>query len=111
LDRTAFARPAAGSVGGLGRNSFRSPGFYNLDASLARSFALPWLGEAGRIIFRADAYNILNHANLTTPDNVLGEATFGLARYGRRAPGSGLPLLTPADDTGRQIELMLRVSF
>jgi hypothetical protein len=111
LDNTAFARPAASSLGNLGRNAFRAPGFYNIDVSLSRTFALPWLGEQGRVTFRADAYNILNHANLTAPDNVLGEPTFGLARFGRRAPQSGLPILTPADDTGRQIELMLRFSF
>jgi hypothetical protein len=111
LDPSAFARPAAGTVGNLGRNAFRAPGFYNIDLSLARSFAMPWLGEQGRITLRGDVYNALNHANLTVPESNFGAANFGVARYGRNAPQSGLPILSPLDDSGRQVELMLRITF
>jgi hypothetical protein len=111
LDPSAFARPATGEVGNLGRNAFLGPGFYNIDASLSRSFPAPWMGEQGRIILRADVYNVLNHANLTMPDAIFGAPNFGVARYGRYAPQSGLPILSPLDDSGRQIELMLRILF
>jgi hypothetical protein len=111
LDSSAFARPATGLVGNLGRNAFRGPGFYNIDASLSRSFPAPWMGEQGRIILRADVYNALNHSNLTMPDAIFGAPNFGVARYGRYAPQSGLPILSPLDDSGRQVELMLRIMF
>jgi hypothetical protein len=69
------------------------------------------MGEQGRIILRADVYNALNHSNLTMPDAIFGAANFGVARYGRYAPQSGLPILSPLDDSGRQVELMLRIMF
>jgi hypothetical protein len=111
LSVSAFGRAAAGQVGNLGRNSFRGPGFYNLDLSVSRSFTLRWLGEAGRLTLRADAFNFLNHANLNLPDVTATSPTFGIARYGRNAPPSGLPILSPVNDTSRQIQLILRIGF
>jgi hypothetical protein len=109
----AFARPAAGTglLGTSGRNAFRGPGFYNLDVSLSRSFALRWLGEAGRFTLRADVYNILNHANLGMPATVFPNASFGIAQYGRRGPQAGLPALAPLNDSSRQIQMILRIAF
>ena len=43
------------------RNSLRQPGIWNVDAMLAKRFAMG--GRAG-IQVRFEAYNILNHANL-----------------------------------------------
>ena len=111
LSAGAFAPPAAGLVGNTGRNAFRAPGFYNFDISLSRSFAAPLLGEAGRLSIRADAFNFLNHANLNAPVAILGSSVFGVARFGRSAPDSGLPVLSPVSDTSRQIQLILRVQF
>jgi hypothetical protein len=48
-------------------NAFIGPGFYSFDLSLARAFTLPWLGEASRLRIPADAYHVLNHANLGNP--------------------------------------------
>ncbi|MCW5977364.1 MAG: TonB-dependent receptor [Bryobacteraceae bacterium] len=111
LPAQAFARPPLGQLGNTGRNAFRGPGFYNVDLSLSRAFALPWLGETGRLTFRADAFNFLNHANLNLPNSRFGTATFGIARYGRRAGDSGLPILSPVNDTSRQIQMIVRLDF
>ena len=111
LNRTAFASPPTGRLGNSGRNAFRGPGFYNLDLSLGRTFSLRWLGESGRITLRADAFNFLNHANLNIPDNFFNRATFGIARFGRAGAESGLPVLSPVNDTSRQIQLILRIQF
>jgi hypothetical protein len=113
LNPAAFARALGGRVGNTGRNAFRGPGFYNLDLSLSRSFPVGWLGEAGRLTFRADAFNFLNHANLNTPSAVFGSSTFGIATYGRvqTAGSGGLPVLSPVNDTSRQIQLILRLQF
>jgi hypothetical protein len=111
LDASAFMRPTDGQLGNTGRNAFRGPGFYNIDLSLARVFRTPLLGEVGRITLRADAFNALNHANLNQPDARLGTLTFGTARYGRVAPESGLPILSPVNDSARQIQLVLRIEF
>jgi hypothetical protein len=111
LDRNAFRQPAVGEIGNTGRNAFSGPGQFNLDVSLARSISLPWLGESGRITFRADAYNLLNHTNLAPPDSILNSTTFGLARYGRRGRDSGFPAQAPFEESARQVQLILRVEF
>lgn len=109
----AFSRPKPGTglLGTAGRNAFTGPGFYNFDISLARSFPLAFLGEGGRLTFRADAFNFLNHANLNIPNAIFPSATFGAALYGRSGPQSGLPILSPLNETSRQIQLLLRVEF
>ena len=111
LNRSAFREPARGLLGNTGRNAFRGPGFYNVDLSLSRSFALPWLGEGGRFTFRADAYNVLNHANLSNPDSSFSSDTFGVALYGRQGRESTFPGLAPFVESPRQVQLMLRVEF
>jgi hypothetical protein len=69
------------------------------------------LRESGRLILRVDAFNVLNHANLNNPDSMLGSSTFGVASYGRQGFNAGFPSLTPLNETGRQLQLMLRLEF
>jgi hypothetical protein len=111
LNASAFRPPAAHQLGASGRNAFRSPGFYNVDFSLSRSVPLRALGEAGRVVLRADVFNILNHANLGTPDPVLADSGFGVATYGRQGVATGFPAAIPFQETARQIQLMLRIEF
>lgn len=109
LNRAAFRSPSG--AGNLGRNALGAPGFYNIDISLARTFPVRWLGESGRITLRADAFNFLNHANLSGSDNFINDSTFGIAQYGRRGRESGFPALTPFQEAGRQIQMILRLEF
>ncbi|HWF11500.1 MAG TPA: carboxypeptidase regulatory-like domain-containing protein [Bryobacteraceae bacterium] len=116
LNAAAFGIPAAGLVGNSGRNAFRGPGLYNVDFSLGRAFAVPsfWkvkTREGTRLTFRADAFNILNHANLNNPDALVGSPTFGLATFGRQGTASGFPAVSPVNETARQIQLMVRLEF
>jgi hypothetical protein len=117
IPRAAFAAPAAGTPGNTGRNAFTGPGFYNVDISVGRTFSLRWLGESGRVTVRADAFNFLNHANLNQPCTILNPTTtpscsgFGVATYGRSAQDSTLPVLSPVNDTSRQIQLIVRLTF
>jgi len=60
---------------------------------------------------RADFFNVLNHANLGQPDSLMTSPTFGVERYGRIGSGSGFPALTPFQETARQIQFLVRVSF
>ena len=113
LNPLAFAQPAPGLVGDTGRNVFSGPGLYSVDMSLMREFALPGLGESRRIQIRADAFNILNHANLNNPVNTMacsGCNQFAIAFYGR-VESSGSPLMQPLVENGRQIQLMVRFEF
>lgn len=111
LNAAAFGTPAAGTVGNIGRNAFRGPGLYNLDLSLARSFQIPHLREGTLLTLRADAFNLLNHANLNNPDALIGSPDFGLATYGRQGTASGFPAVSPVNETARQLQVLVRVQF
>jgi hypothetical protein len=111
LNRSAFSVPAAGEPGSSGRNAFEGPGLYSVDVSLSRSFAARRLGEAGKFVVRADAFNVLNHANLNNPNNLLTSPDFGIATYGRQDQQSGFPPVTPFNETPRQIQILLRMEF
>ncbi len=55
------------AAGTIGRNFFRGPGFWNVDAGIHKQF--PLREEMG-IQFRAELFNLFNHANLFVPSNV-----------------------------------------
>ncbi len=113
LNRDSFANVPADEfrVGSAGRNAFRGPGLYNIDLSLSRSFAVGWLREDSRLTFRADVFNVLNHANLNNPIATLADPDFGLAVYGRRGSQNGVRSLAPLNETPRQVQLILRFEF
>jgi hypothetical protein len=111
LNAAAFGIPGANQTGTTGRNAFRGPGLYDLDTSLARSFAVPRLREGTLFTMRADFFNILNHANLGNPDNLLGDRNFGLSTYGRQGAASGFPAVTPLNETARQVQILVRLQF
>ncbi|HLH16390.1 MAG TPA: hypothetical protein VKX45_04185, partial [Bryobacteraceae bacterium] len=71
-----FSEPAAGFIGSSGRNTFRGPGFFNIDASLVKRFEL---AERKYVTFRAEAYNLINHPDFANPSVNFGgvAATFG----------------------------------
>jgi hypothetical protein len=114
LNPNAFQLPQS-SVGNSGRGAFEGPGSWNYDFALLRSIALT---ESGiRLQFRAEFYNLLNHANLSSPiSGLLDPATgavnpnFGKAYYGLNQTFSrfgGLPLENPS----RSIQFGLRLEF
>jgi hypothetical protein len=107
----AFAVPAPGVQGNLGRNSLRSAGLYSADASVARSFNLPHLGEGKTVTFRTEFFNALNHANLDRPVNSLGDPAFGTAGFGRHGSRLAFPGSVPLDESPRRIQLSVSVTF
>jgi|HubBroStandDraft_6_1064221.scaffolds.fasta_scaffold00356_12 hypothetical protein len=93
--------------GTLGRNFVRGPGFYALNTAVQRSFAIY---ERLNLIFRVDAFNILNHPNLDFPDTTLSDSTFGqLVGGGVRTIGSGNQLY--AMGSPRSLQLSLKLQF
>ncbi|RXH57352.1 carboxypeptidase regulatory-like domain-containing protein [Granulicella sibirica] len=75
----------AGQFGNSGRNVARGPGFINVDASAVKNFPLH---EATYLQFRAEMFNIANHANFGVPVADLASPNFG------RILQSGSPRLT-----------------
>jgi hypothetical protein len=78
VSRTAFHRldplAEAGRFGNEGRNVVRGPGIANVDLSLMKTAALT---ESVRLQFRAECFNVANHANFGLPVNDLASQNFG----------------------------------
>ncbi len=64
----------AGQFGNEGRNVVRGPGIEDVDLSLFKYFNI---GETTRVQFRAECFNLLNHANFGLPENDLQSPAFG----------------------------------
>lgn len=67
LNPAAFSTPAPGTFGNSRRNNYSGPNLMQLDLTLQKTFHL---FERANAEFKADAYNILNHANFANPGNV-----------------------------------------
>jgi len=64
----------AGQFGNEGRNVVRGPGIEDIDLSLFKYFDI---SERARVQFRAECFNLFNHANLGLPENDLESPAFG----------------------------------
>jgi hypothetical protein len=67
FDTARFTNPAPNTYGTLGRNILIGPGFANVDSSLSKGWRLPFLGEAGQIEYRFEAFNLLNATHMANP--------------------------------------------
>ncbi len=86
---------------GIGRNSFRGPGFFSTDATLSKRFAVPKISEAAGVELRAFAFNVFNQLNLL-PFSFGADVTHvENANFGR--PSGAL--------AGRSMELQVRITF
>ena len=74
FNTAAFAEAPQFTIGSASRNPIRGPSYRNVDMALARRIPV----HAGQAIeVRAEAFNLLNTANLGAPNAVLGAANFG----------------------------------
>ncbi len=106
----AFALPANGTWGNLGRYIANGPGMFEIDSSLQKRFRLT---ERLALNFRAAAYNLFNHPVFDLPSGAIGNLTGNPpavdSGFGRitgiinpGAVGTGAP---------RRIEFMFRAEF
>jgi hypothetical protein len=77
LNPAAFALPALGTLGNIGRNSVQGPGTWAFDIALSREFRLR---ENQRLNVRAEAFNVTNSFRPGNPNQVLSNNTFGVIR-------------------------------
>jgi hypothetical protein len=83
FNTAAFAQPAPGSFGTIGRNTLRGPGINNLDLALFKNFDLT---HGARLQFRFESFNAFNHAQFNAPVVNVADNRFGRilsARPGR----------------------------
>jgi hypothetical protein len=99
FDPNAYVQPVVGTFGNLGRGTLRGPGLADLDVSLFKKTAI---SERASLQFRAEFFNVLNHANFGTPNAVV----FSGATYSGSAG-----LVTATATTSRQIQFGLKLAF
>jgi hypothetical protein len=72
FDLSAYALPAPGTLGNLGRDQIIGPGLVDFDISLEKEGRIASIGAEGlRLQFRFDAFNVLNRANFSEPNGTL----------------------------------------
>ena len=127
INPAAFSLPAPGTNGNLARNALKGPNLAQLDLTLDKKFHFT---ERTNLEFRAEIYNIMNHANFAVPASRLGAGLpSGLGNLGAAntlqpgqafnasAAGGTFGLLTSTvsqfigQGTNRQIQLALRLNF
>ena len=98
FDTSAFA--AVPRFGNLGRNVIVGPSFNNADVSLIKNTTI---GEDVRLQFRAEVFDVFNHANFGRPGNTVGSPLFG------RITSTRFP--TGESGSSRQIQLAVKFGF
>ena len=97
----AFLPPATGTYGNVSRDALTGPGLSEVDFSATR---YAHLTERLGLQFRAEFFNILNHTNFVTPNEVVyTSATSGIS------PTAGL--VTATSTTSRQIQFAAKLQF
>ena len=93
FSRSSFANPVGAVFGNIGRNAMSGPGFFNLDFSLFKIFAIT---ERIKMEVRAESFGVTNTPQFNNPNTTLGNANFG---YITGAGG------------GRQMQLGAKINF
>jgi len=109
-----FRLAPAGQQGNEGRNMLRGPGLGTWDFSLNKDTALPFLGEAGKLQFRVEIFNILNRANFSLPvsgNQRVFAGTLTDAAGASEPPVVNVGQITTTATSSRQIQLALKVIF
>ncbi|HEY2018397.1 MAG TPA: TonB-dependent receptor [Bryobacteraceae bacterium] len=75
--RAQFTTPGPGDFSNTGRNYFRGPGFFDIDATFAKKI---YFTERYYLQIRADASNLLNHPSFSFPTLTITSTTFGQIR-------------------------------
>ena len=102
LNPAAFVAPAPGTYGNVSRNSLKGPGVFQLDMALSRTFTIR---EGKTLQLRAEAFNLPNHPNFSTPVATLNSGAFGKIQ----SDISGTSGLTAGDP--RILQFAVKVAF
>ncbi len=107
----AFSAPAYGTVGNLGRDTLTTPGYTDWDLSLLKTTQLR---ERLALQFRAEAFNLLNHTNLLSPNPVIFSAG---PTQGNAAAQTATVVASPtagvitSAGTSRQLQFSVKLMF
>jgi len=99
----AFLQPAKGQLSGASRAPLSGPDFVNTDFSVIKQFALPREGMS--LNFRAEIFNLFNHAQFATPNSTssLGTPDF--------ASPAGFGSISATVNNPRLVQFGLKLTF
>jgi hypothetical protein len=89
FDPCAFSLQPEGFIGTEGRDFLRGPSLKNVDFSIVKDTNVSKLGEAGKIEFRAEIFDVFNHPNFALPSGV-SLAGGGLCGANAANPNQGI---------------------
>lgn len=103
-----------GTYGNVNRDSLVGPGLTELDFSAAKNTRI---AEQLNLQFRAEFFNVLNHTNLLTPNEVVYSSAPTIATTGGQqtvaasstSPSAGV--ITATSTTSRQIQFGIKLQF
>jgi Carboxypeptidase regulatory-like domain/TonB dependent receptor-like, beta-barrel len=113
FNTAAFSAAPAGQQGDLGRNVLRGFGANQADVGLQRRFHV---SERVELLFRAEMFNVFNHANFGPPNGDLSSPLFGHSTQtlaSSLGAGGAFGGLSPLYQIGgpRSIQLALKLRF
>jgi hypothetical protein len=108
LNPAAFALPAQGTYGNLGKGALRGPGLANYDGGLAKEFRFT---ERVHLQFRAEFFNLFNRVNLFNPGMSASDTSgTGTVQHTANLSNAGFGQIT-ADNSPRIGQLALKLMF
>jgi outer membrane receptor protein involved in Fe transport len=104
VNPAGFSLPAPGTFGNLQRDFLAGPGIVNLDYSVIKETVIK---EQTRLQFRAEFFNLLNHANFALPI----ASAFVQTPNGGGVPNPTFGKITATTTSSRQIQFALKLLF
>jgi hypothetical protein len=105
----AFSAPYPGTFGSVGRDTLTGPGLSELDLALVKNTTIH---ERLHAQFRAEFFNVLNHANFTTPNPVVfSSGPTPKTPTAEVEPSSTAGVVSATATTSRQIQFGLKLLF
>jgi hypothetical protein len=96
------------ALGNIGRNTLVGPGYFNIDTTLYKNFAVT---ERIKFVIGASAYNLLNHPHFADPSSNLASGAFG-GIYGTVSPPtSAYGAFQGSLISGRELVLTAKFKF
>jgi hypothetical protein len=111
-----FAAYNAGTAvpfGAAERNQFFGPHFFNTDMTLQKAFALPHMGDQGKLEVGMTGFNLFNHPSFGLPNGLVdnGSPTFGYSLYAEGPPTSIYGSGVGGDPSVRIVEFTAKFIF
>ncbi len=105
---SGVAAPIQTDWGNIAPDSFRGPGYFDIDTQLARTFKIK---ERASLLIGLNAYNLLNHPNFKTPSGSISSGSFGEITTDVAPPTSAYGSFQGAAVSGRVVVLTGKFVF